>query len=1269
MDSDQGTRTPTRSRAPSRSRAPTPSPAAQHVPRVGSPTSSTHELTVHRESGGSGDVVATVLPSEDHTPLEDERVAPVQLTEDVTLALRTQLRKTLNRMGSVPPTPTASADATKSPFSEGAELGEDKISPGDIPLSPDAVVQTLEVAEPQADQYPPREYFILTHAGKPVFASRLSPSPPHPKPTHSRSGSSSLSGTSNPPSIHASIQSANSSSSIPTVGSPATLPHLPGSGTATPIPGPIFLPPSSAPEVAPVQPAPVESREEDVSSAMGLLQALISVFADDGDRIRCINAGRTRITFVLRAPLYYACVSSWGEPESVARLHLDYLHLQILTALTGTQLQRIFERRGNFDLRRLLMVRRTDPLIHALTTRLGTDMSITLASLHTMRIDPVIRLRVAELVLPSKDTKDVLYVILFSGDKVITLVRPRKHSIHPSDLHLLLNTLSAPALRSSASASWLPICLPKFNPQGFLYCYVSFLDVGQDTQDVADEAPIGLAFVTPDRDGFEKIRNLASGAETALSKANAPSLLLQAARASPYPVSELGINGLLHFLYKSRTLVQVTHPIWDESINQPRLITLYQTIHDALHAKSGQVEGPAKLQLIRTDTECVMGWITQPFELYLAVEPTMPKNAIVGAANAIARFQVQAYSAFLTVIGKDLSNNQSISHDQLLGGVAYYLTTLPHPYVRSFVTLSLNSNALWGPIPRSTSFEKAQRSAIGIRQAVHQAVVTKFKTLQDDPSLTSILPPLGRKRVSLALSEWLDLAISGSHRRTESKDFALPRLAFLSGLVLGLKDLEKQDATLSRHIISRSHAELVVSVAECLDLYAPSESDPMPTWDSDLALRIRGAEAHLDIVVDCVRPSCLWYNDQLTALDLSNVLNLFQNGFCFRLLEPELVKLNSEHLEFKPRHGFGQASLNLEASWSRCLLGQVKEDVEIAPETQRVTALVWHMLKTILFTTVLISQSVLDTIIYYSDVVSREGKLLARGILMALCRLSFVSTKFGALTAEGGGFSEMKRAFFGALDVLAFNYDDKDTTGDRSCVELVANLSIELSSMESSLAVDHPIVQGRIVYFLVCTEHVISQLPEQTIVDIILPMVQRHLSDAHNREVYEAAHSVMLAIFAAHESQNPSGPDHFKLRRTHPAIDEQNSEEDRLSTDQLRLAFQALVRSASFHEPELGWFCIEQIVGAIKQLTGKGPEKQDQILRLQLALVSAVPSISPSKLLPILDIVYDQIRSSSASRSTLSEAAYHEIVERLGDREKDIALRWWMGVKSAIEAC
>ena len=54
-----------------------------------------------------------------------------------------------------------------------------------------------------------------------------------------------------------------------------------------------------------------------MTSTIGIMQALISVFLDDNDKLRSINAGRTRITFLLRPPLYYVCASSWGEPESV----------------------------------------------------------------------------------------------------------------------------------------------------------------------------------------------------------------------------------------------------------------------------------------------------------------------------------------------------------------------------------------------------------------------------------------------------------------------------------------------------------------------------------------------------------------------------------------------------------------------------------------------------------------------------------------------------------------------------------------------------------------------------------------------------------------------------------------------------------------------------------------------------------------------------------------------------------------------------------------
>lgn len=111
------------------------------------------------------------------------------------------------------------------------------------------------------------------------------------------------------------------------------------------------------------------------------------------------------------------------------------------------------------------------------------------------------------------------------------------------------------------------------------------------------------------------------------------SQLRTAVRESSYSCLELGIPGLRHFIYKSRVHVQATSPIWEDEYQNsedqkrfvflvasyfllnpwyifafPSLITLYQTLHDAIHARSGQA-GPLRLQYIRTDKEAVLGWV------------------------------------------------------------------------------------------------------------------------------------------------------------------------------------------------------------------------------------------------------------------------------------------------------------------------------------------------------------------------------------------------------------------------------------------------------------------------------------------------------------------------------------------------------------------------------------------------------------------------------------------------------------------------------------
>lgn len=110
-------------------------------------------------------------------------------------------------------------------------------------------------------------------------------------------------------------------------------------------------------------------------------------------------------------------------------------------------------------------------------------------------------------------------------------------------------------------------------------------------------------------------------------------------KKTDYSIAELAIPGLRHFVYKARAQVQVTLPNFEDPYDQPharkrleftsfrsfrifiififRIMTLYQILHDSIHAKSGQDSG-LKLQYIRTDTESVMGWVSRVLRFHLS---------------------------------------------------------------------------------------------------------------------------------------------------------------------------------------------------------------------------------------------------------------------------------------------------------------------------------------------------------------------------------------------------------------------------------------------------------------------------------------------------------------------------------------------------------------------------------------------------------------------------------------------------------------------------
>ena len=120
--------------------------------------------------------------------------------------------------------------------------------------------------------------------------------------------------------------------------------------------------------------------------------------------------------------LSFLFVVSFSHLRSKTRSHLEYLHLQVLSVVTVTQLRRIFERRTNFDLGRLLggtherrltlpsffkthFLKGSEILIHSLLDRAENDMAMGTSSLHCLKLDPVLRSRAANHLIPTSKMK------------------------------------------------------------------------------------------------------------------------------------------------------------------------------------------------------------------------------------------------------------------------------------------------------------------------------------------------------------------------------------------------------------------------------------------------------------------------------------------------------------------------------------------------------------------------------------------------------------------------------------------------------------------------------------------------------------------------------------------------------------------------------------------------------------------------------------------------------------------------------------------------
>ncbi|KAG5446892.1 Vacuolar fusion protein MON1 A, variant 2 [Clonorchis sinensis] len=222
---------------------------------------------------------------------------------------------------------------------------------------------------------------------------------------------------------------------------------------------------------------PIYSRYGDecrLASIMGVMQALVSFVAASNDELLSVDAGERSFVFLTRPHLILVAVGSVAEPKEHLVVCLGYVYSQLLSLLTLQRLDHRFTVQKNLDLRRLLVG--DSRLISSIVEFVEDSFAAFLQSVSYLPLAPAARDACSQIISQSVKSRVVVFGLLLHRNHLVSLVRMKGHELHPADIHLIINLVCSSQSLKSVQTHWIPICLPKFDANGFLYANIAFLD-------------------------------------------------------------------------------------------------------------------------------------------------------------------------------------------------------------------------------------------------------------------------------------------------------------------------------------------------------------------------------------------------------------------------------------------------------------------------------------------------------------------------------------------------------------------------------------------------------------------------------------------------------------------------------------------------------------------------------------------------------------------------------------------------------------------------
>ncbi|CAI4039158.1 hypothetical protein SMKI_07G1290 [Saccharomyces mikatae IFO 1815] len=358
----------------------------------------------------------------------------------------------------------------------------------------------------------------------------------------------------------------------------------------------------------------MHGKDEQIMSYTGLVNTVISYFQVNGPSelktISTLTSGK-RLTFLDKSPILLMAQSERGESSNELLNQLDFLYSYILSSLSERQLLRLFSKRENFDLRNYLETtdfENLNEICSLICNRMFPDLLLN--SLQCLPFRHSSRLKLQNVILQQLEKRQdiprgtLLYgLIIAPQNRLCCVLRPRGHTLHTTDLHLLFCLISHQFQNLDETQElWVPICFPKFNSSGFLYCYIKFLP--NDTQSNEKSA---LVLISAEKDAFFSLKSFS---DELIIKLENEGLLKKINASKGFKLSDIPAPMVHHFIYKSKQNVQYVMPHFEVNSKislessqrleyELKLKTYYQQLHSTVVRDNGNILSRSILNFVK----------------------------------------------------------------------------------------------------------------------------------------------------------------------------------------------------------------------------------------------------------------------------------------------------------------------------------------------------------------------------------------------------------------------------------------------------------------------------------------------------------------------------------------------------------------------------------------------------------------------------------------------------------------------------------------------